>query len=133
MLADNCRGHSARGRSGHGRDRAVTHCWRDGAVAMLKRRLLPMATLLITPNMPEAEALAGMAILTSQAMHRCGVALLTLGVPAVLLKGGHLPGDHVVDLLATARASRISPRRASTRHTHGTGCTLASGVASPRS
>ena len=64
-------------------------------------------------------------------MRRAAAALLRLGVPAVLLKGGHLPGDEVVDLLATARRhARRSPRRGiASRHTHGTGCTLASAIA----
>jgi hydroxymethylpyrimidine/phosphomethylpyrimidine kinase len=99
------------------------------ALAMLKRRLLPLASV-ITPNLPEAEALAGMAIRDVAAMHRAARALLALGVPAVLLKGGHLPGDQVVDLLATVDGVEafVAPRIAS-RHTHGTGCTLASAVA----
>ena len=99
------------------------------ALAMLTQRLLPLACV-ITPNLPEAEALAGMAIGDVAAMHRAARALLALGVPAVLLKGGHLPGEHVVDLLATIDGVEefVSPRIV-TRHTHGTGCTLASAVA----
>ena len=101
----------------------------DDAVAVIKRRLLPL-TMLLTPNLPEAEVLAGMAIPDLAAMHHAAEALLTLGVPAVLLKGGHLPGDRVVDLLATdAGVETIESPRVATRHTHGTGCTLASAVA----
>lgn len=99
------------------------------AVAMLTRRLLPLAALL-TPNVPEAEVLSGMAIPNVAAMHHAAEAMLTLGVPAVLLKGGHMDGPEVTDLLAT-EAGTIefrSPRIAS-RHTHGTGCTLASAIA----
>ena len=100
-----------------------------GALAALKRSLLPM-THLITPNLLEAEALAGMSILDVAAMHHAAVAMLTLGVPAVLLKGGHLPGDQVVDLLATVDGiEEFSAPRIVSRHTHGTGCTLASGIA----
>ena len=101
----------------------------DDAVAHIRRVLLPLASL-VTPNLPEAEILAGMAIPDEAAMRHAAAALLTLGVPAVLLKGGHLPGDEVVDLLATTDgiASFRSPRIA-TRHTHGTGCTLASAIA----
>jgi hydroxymethylpyrimidine/phosphomethylpyrimidine kinase len=101
----------------------------DDAVAMLRDRLLPMACV-ITPNVPEAEALTGMDIPNVAMMHRAASRLLTLGAPAVLLKGGHLHGEHVVDLLATADGVEdfIAPRIES-RHTHGTGCTLASGVA----
>jgi hydroxymethylpyrimidine/phosphomethylpyrimidine kinase len=99
------------------------------ALTMLRRRLIPLADL-ITPNLPEAEALAGMAIPDVAAMHHVAEALLTLGSPAVLLKGGHLPGEQVVDLLATEDGIETfaAPRIAS-RHTHGTGCTLASAVA----
>jgi hydroxymethylpyrimidine/phosphomethylpyrimidine kinase len=106
-------------------DRLLT----EDAIAVLKRRLLPMA-MLITPNLPEAEALAGMAIPDLDAMRRAAAALLTLGVPAILLKGGHLPGDTVVDLLATESGiEEFTAPRIVTRHTHGTGCTLASAVA----
>jgi len=106
-------------------DRLLT----EDAIAALKRSLLPMATL-ITPNLPEAEALAGMAIPDLDAMRRAASALLTLGVPAVLLKGGHLPGDTVVDVLTTeAGIEEFTAPRIISRHTHGTGCTLASAVA----
>lgn len=99
------------------------------ALPALKRRLLPLARVL-TPNLPEAEALAGMTIPDLPAMHHAAGALLTLGVPAVLLKGGHLPGDTVTDLLATEDGiETFSAPRIETRHTHGTGCTLASAVA----
>jgi hydroxymethylpyrimidine/phosphomethylpyrimidine kinase len=101
----------------------------DDAVVLIKRRLLPL-TVLLTPNVPEAEVLAGMAIPDLAAMHHAAEVLLTLGVPAVLLKGGHLAGDSVVDLLATdAGVETIESPRIDTRHTHGTGCTLASAVA----
>jgi len=101
----------------------------EDALATLKRVLLPHASLL-TPNVPEAEELAGMEIVDIASMHHAAEAMLTLGVPAVLLKGGHLPGDEVVDLLATEAGTQTfaSPRIA-TRHTHGTGCTLASAIA----
>ncbi len=99
------------------------------AIAVLKRRLLPFATVL-TPNLPEAEALSGMAIPDVAAMHHAAATLLTLGVPAVLLKGGHLPGDTVTDLLATeAGIVSFDAPRIETSDTHGTGCTLASAIA----
>ncbi len=99
------------------------------ALSALKRVLLPMAAVL-TPNLPEAEALSGMAIPDLAAMRHAAEALLTLGVPAVLLKGGHLPGDVVVDLLATEDGmEEFDSPRIDTRHTHGTGCTLASALA----
>ena len=99
------------------------------AVAAVKRVLLPLATLL-TPNLPEAEVLAGMAIPDLAAMHHAADALLTLGVPAVLLKGGHGTDATVTDLLATADGITVFERpRLPTRHTHGTGCTLSTAIA----
>jgi hydroxymethylpyrimidine/phosphomethylpyrimidine kinase len=99
------------------------------AVDALRRQLLPRAAV-ITPNLPEAEALSGMTIATVADMRVAAVALLALGVPAVLLKGGHLPGDELVDLLATADGiEAFSAPRLHTRNTHGTGCTTASAVA----
>ena len=99
------------------------------AVETLKRRLMPLAAV-ITPNLPEAEVLAGLEIRDEAAMRHAAAALLTLGVPAVLLKGGHLEGPLVVDLLATEDGiERFEGPRIETRHTHGTGCTLASAIA----
>jgi hydroxymethylpyrimidine/phosphomethylpyrimidine kinase len=63
-------------------------------------------------------------------MHAAAAALLGMGVPAVLLKGGHLEGPVVIDLLATPEGvTRFESTRIETRHTHGTGCTLASAIA----
>ena len=99
------------------------------AVAALTRLLLPLATL-VTPNVPEAEALTGITIPNLAAMQRAAEALLALGAPAVLLKGGHMPGETVTDLLVTSRETDLFQRpRLPTRHTHGTGCTLATAVA----
>ena len=99
------------------------------AVETLKRLLIARATVL-TPNLPEAEILCGGAIGDVGAMRAAGESLLALGCRAVLVKGGHLPGDIVTDVLVTAAGSKMweSPRIAS-RHTHGTGCTLASAIA----
>lgn len=99
------------------------------AVAALKRHLIPCAAVL-TPNLPEAEILVGHAIPDVAAMRGAARELLALGCGAVLLKGGHLPGDELTDILATAVGLREwRSRRIATRHTHGTGCTLASAVA----
>ncbi|WP_206931223.1 bifunctional hydroxymethylpyrimidine kinase/phosphomethylpyrimidine kinase [Roseococcus thiosulfatophilus] len=99
------------------------------AVETLKRRLMPLVTVL-TPNIPEAEVLAEMDIRSEADMLRAAEALLTLGVPAVLLKGGHMEGEVLVDLLATPEGvTRFEERRIATPHTHGTGCTLASAIA----
>ena len=99
------------------------------AIAALKALLVPRATVL-TPNLPEAEVLVGHSIDNLAAMQRATEDLLALGCGAVLLKGGHLAGDTVYDVLATASRRRVwqSPR-IDTRHTHGTGCTLASAIA----
>jgi hydroxymethylpyrimidine/phosphomethylpyrimidine kinase len=99
------------------------------AASSLKRHLVPHATLL-TPNLPEAEVLAGRSIHHLDDMHEVAGQLLTLGVPAVLLKGGHLPGNEVIDLLATEHGiETFTAPRIDSRHTHGTGCTLASAIA----
>lgn len=99
------------------------------AVDALTRLLLPRATV-ITPNVPEAETLSGAAILGLDGMRRAAETLLATGARAVLVKGGHLPGERVTDLLATPDGTETfeSPR-VETRHTHGTGCTLASAIA----
>jgi hydroxymethylpyrimidine/phosphomethylpyrimidine kinase len=99
------------------------------AIDALKGRLVPRATVL-TPNLPEAEILCGQTIADVATMREAARALLALGCGAVLLKGGHLDGDGVHDVLATAAGLTewTSPRIAS-RHTHGTGCTLASAIA----
>ncbi len=99
------------------------------AVAVLRARLLPRAAVL-TPNLPEAVALCGVRIATVADMRRAARALLQTGPAAVLLKGGHLPGTVVFDVLATADGAEVfEAPRIDARHTHGTGCTLASAVA----
>jgi len=99
------------------------------AVDALTRALIPLAALL-TPNAPEAEALTGIAVEDEAGMRRAGEALLAMGADAVLMKGGHVPGDRVVDLLLTpVGVTRYESGRIVSRNTHGTGCTLASGIA----
>lgn len=99
------------------------------AEAALREMLIPRATL-ITPNLPEAEALCGLSIPDAAAMPAAAQALLKLGPKAVLLKGGHLPGETLVDLLCDARGSEsFTSSKLHTSSTHGTGCTLASGIA----
>jgi hydroxymethylpyrimidine/phosphomethylpyrimidine kinase len=95
----------------------------------LRRRLLPMAHL-ATPNIPEAEALTGVRIAGADGQEAAARALLDQGARAALVKGGHLGGDEVRDLLITS-AGPIWFRnpRLKTRSTHGTGCTLASAAA----
>jgi hydroxymethylpyrimidine/phosphomethylpyrimidine kinase len=101
----------------------------NAAVAALKARLIPHATVL-TPNLPEAEVLIGHALPDVAAMQAAAEGLRALGATAVLIKGGHLPGPILYDVLASGDGIRVfeSPRIA-TAHTHGTGCTLASAIA----
>ena len=95
------------------------------------RRLLVPAAALVTPNLPEAAALLGAGVAPGErGLAEAARALLGLGARAVLVKGGHLPGAEVVDVLAdrdrvlTLRAARID-----TPHTHGTGCTYSAAIA----
>ena len=95
----------------------------------VRRRLLPRAAL-ITPNLPEAEVLAGRTIAGEADMARAAEALGRMGARAVLMKGGHLEGTQVVDLLwRDGQIERFESPRIESRHTHGTGCTLASACA----
>ena len=99
------------------------------AIGAMLNRLVPRADLL-TPNAPEAEALTGITVTDLDGQRRAAEALMALGARAVLLKGGHLPGDRVIDLLVTADGETLlEGPRIETRHTHGTGCTLASACA----
>ncbi len=102
----------------------------DDAVATLRDLLLPLATV-ITPNLPEASVLLGRDVSDFDSMEEAARALLAFGPKASLLKGGHLEGDVVVDLLAAEGAPPVSwtAPKIDTMHTHGTGCTLASAVA----
>jgi len=101
----------------------------DNAVEAVRTLLVPRAALL-TPNAPEAEALTGLTVETTDDLRRAGEALLKLGAKAVLMKGGHIADDRVVDLLISAEGeTAFEGERIDTRHTHGTGCTLASGCA----
>ena len=102
----------------------------DETVNVLVQELFPLVTV-ITPNLDEAALLLGRSIDGADALDEAASALLALGAPAVLLKGGHLPGDLVVDVLAMAGGGRLrlqSPRIA-THNGHGTGCTLSAAIA----
>jgi hydroxymethylpyrimidine/phosphomethylpyrimidine kinase len=101
----------------------------DPAIDAMREALIPHATLL-TPNAPEAAALTGRPVETTEDLKRAGEALLARGCEAVLMKGGHIPGERVVDILLTPVSEvRFESGRIDTRHTHGTGCTLASACA----
>jgi len=99
------------------------------AEQLVAGRLVPLATL-VTPNLDEAAVLTGREVRTVDDMERAGRALLALGAKAALVKGGHLPGSEVVDVLIADRAvRRFTSPRLDTTSTHGTGCTLSAAVA----
>jgi hydroxymethylpyrimidine/phosphomethylpyrimidine kinase len=94
------------------------------------KELMAYGGTLITPNLPEAEVLTGRRVSTLGEMRDAIDALLDLGAVGVLLKGGHLEGPEVVDIYADAATRREwREERIQTQNTHGTGCTLASAVA----
>ena len=96
---------------------------------LIAQRLVPLATL-VTPNLDEAEVLTAETVRTPDEMERAGRALVRLGAKAVLVKGGHLAGDEIVDvLIADGIARRFTRPRLETTSTHGTGCTLSAAVA----
>ena len=102
---------------------------REGSIDALKALMLPHADLL-TPNAPEAAVLTGVEVTNEDEMRRAGQMLLRMGAKAVLLKGGHIRGPEVVDILFTPDGEhRFASKRVETAHTHGTGCTLASACA----
>lgn len=102
----------------------------DETVAVLVAELFPLATV-VTPNLDEAELLLGHKIAGVDGLEPAARELLAMGAPNVLLKGGHLQGDDVVDLLlgATGEPLRLASPRIASRNVHGTGCTLSSAIA----
>jgi hydroxymethylpyrimidine/phosphomethylpyrimidine kinase len=107
----------------------------DGAVACLKKRLLPLASV-ITPNLPEAEVLTGIYPQSEHRIRNAAMVFKMLGVESVLFKGGHAPfsnetsGETVRDVLwSGGEFVPFEVPRQDTRHTHGTGCTMATAIA----
>lgn len=99
------------------------------AVAVLLSQLLPLATI-VTPNLHEVAQLTGVTVSSESSMRHGADALLAHGPKWVLIKGGHLDGA-AIDLLTNGEAEfRFEVERLNNRHTHGTGCTLASAIAS---
>ncbi len=99
----------------------------DARVALIDR-ILPMA-LVVTPNLPEAEVLAGMRVVEPEDMEEAARRIHGLGPRYVLVKGGHLKGD-ATDLLWNGRDfTRFSTARIDSPNTHGTGCTLSAAIA----
>ena len=101
----------------------------ENAIELMQTQLFPLATL-VTPNIPEAEILAGMKIETQADMLVAAQKILQFGCQAVLIKGGHMQGEKLVNLLVTpAKNWSFEYARIDTKNTHGTGCTLASAIA----
>jgi hydroxymethylpyrimidine/phosphomethylpyrimidine kinase len=101
----------------------------DTGVEAMKSLLFPLAALL-TPNAPEAARLTGLRVETPDDLIRAAETLRGKGAGAVLVKGGHLPGDMITDVLADIEGTHIfRTRRIGTGPVHGTGCTLATAIA----
>jgi hydroxymethylpyrimidine/phosphomethylpyrimidine kinase len=101
----------------------------EDAVHALRAELLPRVHL-VTPNIPEAEMLAGIQIRSLDDMKKAGRRILTLGPRVVLVKGGHMDGPESVDIVCTRDTEyELKGPRIETRNTHGTGCTLSSAIA----
>ena len=99
----------------------------ETAAAAIREELLPRGTL-ITPNVPEAEALTGIAIRTLDDMRRAAERICAMGARAVLIKGGHLDADSTDVLYDGAEWREFPAARIDTRHTHGTGCTYSAAI-----
>lgn len=99
------------------------------AVDTMKTRLLPVATV-VTPNLWEVEQLTSVKVEDESGLRKAADAILELGPAWALIKGGHLPGEPVDLLTDGEREYRFTAERHDNRHTHGTGCTLASAIAS---
>jgi len=101
----------------------------NNSIIYLKKLLLPLCNV-ITPNIPEAEALTGHSISNKEDMINAAKKIINMGAKNVLLKGGHLKNKMIFDILVSKKEVKIFPKRKiKTRHTHGTGCTLSSALA----
>ena len=100
----------------------------EEAIEALRTRLLPLAAV-VTPNIPEAEALTGLKITGSADMRRAAELILRMGARSVVVKGGHRQGPATDLFYDGSRFREFTAPRIDTRNTHGTGCTFASAVA----
>ena len=99
------------------------------SIKYLKKLILPLCKV-ITPNIPEAEVLTGYSILNKADMIKAAQKIISMGAKNVLLKGGHLKNKMIFDILVSKKEIKIFPKRKiKTKHTHGTGCTLSSALA----
>jgi hydroxymethylpyrimidine/phosphomethylpyrimidine kinase len=101
---------------------------REEAVASLRSRLVPLA-MVVTPNIPEAEALTGMAISSLEDMRRAAAMIVDLGARGVVVKGGHRDGPATDLFYDGSQYQEFTAPRIDTVNTHGTGCTFASAIA----
>ncbi len=99
----------------------------EDAIRAIREELVPVAAL-ITPNLPEAEALVGTTIRSDEDMRRAACAMHSLGARAVLIKGGHREGEAADMLFDGSQWREFSGPRIATRHTHGTGCTYSAAI-----
>jgi hydroxymethylpyrimidine kinase/phosphomethylpyrimidine kinase len=99
----------------------------DSAVAAIRDLLLPRA-FLVTPNLPECEALTGISIRTLDDMRRAACSLREMGARAVLVKGGHMEGNATDLLFDGVEWHEFPASRVATPHTHGTGCTYSAAI-----
>src|SRR6185436_2867503 len=101
----------------------------DDGVGMMRAELLPCAEV-VTPNIPEAEVLSGRTIGSIEDARAAAYEIHQLGGSAVVITGGHAPGDEIVDLLYDGHGfTELHVMRIATPNTHGTGCTFASAIA----
>jgi len=101
----------------------------SNSIKYLKKLLLPLCNV-VTPNIPEAEMLTGCSILSKEDMIKAAKKIISMGAKNVLLKGGHLKSKMIFDILISNKDIKIFPKRKiKTKHTHGTGCTLSSALA----
>ena len=101
----------------------------NNSIKYLKELIFPLSYL-VTPNIPEAEVLTGYSISNKADMIKAAKKIISMGAKNVLLKGGHLKNKMIFDILVSKKEIKIFPKRKiKTRHTHGTGCTLSSALA----
>ncbi len=101
----------------------------SNSIKYLKKLLLPLCNV-VTPNIPEAEVLTGYSILNKTQMIKAAKKIISMGAKNVLLKGGHLKNKMIFDILVSKNKVKIfKKRKIITKHTHGTGCTLSSALA----
>jgi len=100
---------------------------REDAVKELCTKLLPLATV-VTPNIPEAEIITGRSIESISDLDKAGLSILSMGVEAVVIKGGHMSGPPIDRLFTVDGKMEFPGERVNTRSTHGTGCTFAAAI-----